>query len=230
MRATILCYHKVGPGREEGRRLNVEPSRLETHVRFFARRRAPFVLARDLASPWPAGLVCLTFDDAYLSTMRHAPDVLERHGARGTFYAVSERVGKTSDWDGDAARPLADWPLLRAAQERGHEIGNHTANHPFMDRLSLEEQAREVETADARLRAEGLNPGSFCYPYGALNDGAVLAVERAGYEVGLALRKRPADSEEDRRRLSRVVVAYGDALPLLLYRIHVRPRLRSRRR
>jgi peptidoglycan/xylan/chitin deacetylase (PgdA/CDA1 family) len=224
MRATILCYHKVGPAAEEGRRLNVEPARLRSHVAFFARRRRPFVRAADLAAPWPEGAVCFTFDDAYASTMANAPAILESFGARGTFYAVAGKVGGASDWDGPAARPLAPLEALLDAQARGHEIGNHTFSHPHLDQLAPEAQAREVDEADAWLRERGLEPGSFCYPYGGYDADAIRAAAR--YPVALALRKRLATSEDDPHALPRVVVAYGDALPLLLYRLYIRPRLR----
>jgi len=228
MRATILCYHKVGPIAEEGRRLNIEPRRLETHVRYFARRRQPFLLARDLVGGWPRGTVVFTFDDAYLSTMRHAPDVFERHGVRATFYAVPGRVGTSSDWDGPAARPLATWDSLREAAARGHEIGNHTFDHPHLAGLTDEEQFQQIARADARLRAEGFNPRSFCYPYGSLDASAMAAVRRAGYGVAVALGKQRATRQDDHVALPRVVVAYSDALPMLLYKAHLRPLMRRR--
>jgi len=211
---------------EEGRRLNIEPRRLESHVRYFARRSSRFLLARDLVGPWPEKSVCFTFDDAYASTMANAPQVLERHRARGSFYAVPSKVGLSSDWDGEQARPLADWPLLREAQARGHEIGNHTFSHVHLPQLSPDEQSREIALAHQRLRDEGLEPGSFCFPYGSLDASAIEAVQGAGYGVGLALRKRIATEEEDRLSLSRVVVAFSDSVPALLYRLHVRPLLR----
>ncbi|AIE84394.1 polysaccharide deacetylase [Fimbriimonas ginsengisoli Gsoil 348] len=172
--------------------------------------------------------MCLTFDDAYLSTMLHAPEILERNGARGAFYAVSGKVGGSSDWDGTAARPLAGWDLLIDAQSRGHEIGNHTRSHPHLDDLAPEDQRREVDEAHADLVEHGIQSRSFCYPYGGLNDAAVEAVGLAGYQVGLALRKKAATTDENRLALSRVVVAFSDSLPLLLYRLHVRPWLRRR--
>jgi len=228
MRAFILCYHKVGPVAQEGRRLNIEPHRLESHVRYFSRRSFSFLLARDLAKPWPARTACFTFDDAYLSTMANAPPVLEKFSAKGSFYAVPSKVGIASDWDGDLARPLASWHLLRDVQARGHEIGNHTLSHVLLEKRSPQEQLKELVDADQWLRQEGLDPGSFCFPYGSLNDSAIAAVRQAGYSVGLALRKRIATSDEDLLALSRVVVAYSDSLPALLYRLHVRPLLRRR--
>ncbi len=130
MSVTILCYHKVGLVHEEGRRLNIEPERLRSHVRFFSRKKLTFLVAGDLKGSWNSGLVCLTFDDAFSSTMSSAPLILEEQGVRGSFYAVPGCVGGTSAWEGELARPLADWPLLREFESRGHEIGNHSMNHP----------------------------------------------------------------------------------------------------
>lgn len=225
--ALILCYHKVGPESEEGRRLNIEPRRLESHVRFFSRRR-PVCRACDFADGWPAGAVCFTFDDAYASTMSNALAILERYGVRGSFYAVSGLVGKSSQWDGELARPLAPWEALREAQTRNHEIGNHTLSHPHLDQLDALTQLRETGTADQELRAEGIRPTSFCYPYGGLDATAIEAVSKCGYRVGLALRKRLAAPDDDLRTLPRIVVAFSDALPMLLYKTQVRPRLRRR--
>jgi peptidoglycan/xylan/chitin deacetylase (PgdA/CDA1 family) len=220
-RAYILCYHKVGPGVEEGRSLNVEPALLRSHVRLFRRRGWPVLLARDYARPWPQKSVCFTFDDAYVSTMQNAPDILQREGARGVFYAVPGAVGATSSWDGDRARPLADWESLRLAQEQGHEIGNHSLTHPHLDRLTTPEQQREIEAADRLLREHGVEPASFCYPYGGLSERDAVP-----YPVGMALGRGPALDTDDLKRLPRIVMAYSDALPMLMYKLWIKPVLR----
>lgn len=225
MRATILCYHKVGPASEEGRRLNIEPERLVSHVRYFARRKHPIVRAGELAGAWKSPSVCFTFDDAYVSSLENATAALESFNARGTFYAVAGLVGRQSEWDGEAARPLAGLQTLLDAQARGHEIGNHTFHHPHLDRLDPQAQRAEIESTDRWMRENGLRPGSFCYPYGAYADAAREAA-RELYPVAVVLKKRIAQADDDRWRLPRVVVAYSDALPMLLYRLYVRPILR----
>lgn len=230
MRATILCYHKVGPHLEEGRKLNIEPARLDSHVRFFRRRGAPIVLARDLATDWKPNSVCFSFDDAYVSTLSHATEVLERNKVRGTFYAVTSQVGGSSVWDGDLARPLAPWETLRAAQKRGHEIGNHTLSHPHLPKLSFEEQLSEIQLGHEQLLEEGLTDHSFCYPFGSLSKESVEAVRRVGYRVGLSLRKGHATLSDDRLVLPRIVVAFSDAVPMLIYRLYLRPLMRRRLR
>ncbi len=223
-KAIILCYHKVGPVAEEGRRLNIEPERLSAHARFFARRGFRFARACDLMDPWSARTVCFTFDDAYASTMQSAPAILEEAGGRGSFYAVSDKVGLTSDWDGELARPLAPWSVLVEVQARGHEIGNHTCTHPHLHQLTRAQQLSEIADADRAMRERGLSPASFCYPYGSLCPEELLT--QCGYSVGLALGKRVATEGDDRQALPRIVVAYSDSIAMLLYRIHLRPRLR----
>jgi peptidoglycan/xylan/chitin deacetylase (PgdA/CDA1 family) len=230
MKATILCYHKVGPKSEEGRALNIEPHRLRIHVRFFVRRSFRIFLAQDLNGPWPDRTVCFTFDDAYASTMENAPPILEEFGVRGSFYAVGSKIGKSSDWDGEKARPLASASVLVAASRRGHEIGNHSWSHPHLAGLGYAEQRDEIRRGHEALKGLGITPKSFCFPYGSLNDDSVGVLGKQGYSVGLALRKSRANPREDRRALSRIVVGFSDALPLLLYKIYVRPALRRRNR
>ena len=114
--------------------------------------------------------------------------------------------------------------MLLDAQAKGHEIGNHTRTHPHLDSLSHDEQLAELTEADRELRSGGIHPKSFCYPYGSPCPPGV--VEEAGYEIGLALKKRVAIESDDRRALPRIIAAFSDTIPMLLYKIHVRPRLR----
>ncbi|MCW5943620.1 MAG: polysaccharide deacetylase family protein [Fimbriimonadaceae bacterium] len=221
----VLCYHKVGPSGREGRFLNVEPRRLESHVRFFARRGRRFVAARDLAGLWPLRAVCLTFDDAYASTLEHGVSVLSRHGVTASFFAVARFVGATSSWDADRARPLATWDRLRDAQRAGFEIGNHSASHPRFADLDEAACAHEVAEAHRTLLENGLVPGSFCYPYGSRGPAAERALRNGPYPVALILGKRPARPADDPLAIPRVVVGYSDGLPKLLYKLHVRPLL-----
>lgn len=70
---------------------------------------------------WPQGekaAVSLTFDDGMRSQREIGVPLLNRYGVRGTFY-VNPRD--------DYAEMLDGW---RPAVEAGHEIGNHTVNHP----------------------------------------------------------------------------------------------------
>jgi len=226
----ILCYHKVGPIWEEGRRLNIEPNQLAKHVQFFFRRGYRFLQAQELGGVLPKKSVCLTFDDAYTSALFDGIRVLRAYKATATFFAVPGFVGNVSAWDRELARPLASWEILLDAQKAGFEIGNHSFNHADFSKLDLAAQIDEIESADNKLLQHGLSPGSFCFPYGRLNGDSRLACERAGYRVGLALGKRMATDEDDRRALPRIVLAYSDSVAKLVYKMHVRPKLPMRRK
>jgi peptidoglycan/xylan/chitin deacetylase (PgdA/CDA1 family) len=222
----ILCYHKVGPITQEGRRLNIEPSRLDSHLKYFIRRDYAIVLPDwQLTAKYVADRkVCFTFDDAYSSAMENAMPVFESHGARCAFFAVTSLVGRTSEWDGPLARPLADWPALELAAKRGFLIGNHTHTHPHMTELDEPTQKDEIETAHQLLLDHGIHAVTFCYPYGSLNPTAVASVGKY-YAWALALGKRVSTAADDPLAIPRVVVAYSDVLPKLLYKIHIRPLL-----
>jgi peptidoglycan/xylan/chitin deacetylase (PgdA/CDA1 family) len=223
LKSIILCYHKVGTEAEEGRWLNCSPEKLSRHARFFARKKIPGFLPRDYVSSRPKG-ICFTFDDAYVSATTHAPDVLEASGYRGAFYAVPSLVGLSSTWDKDLARPLAGWDVLKLLQHRGHEIGNHTMTHKNLGQLTQEEQVRELIQAHEALLVRGFESQTVCFPYGGFSVNTADALRESGYRVGLQLGKKTVRSEPS-WCLPRVVVAFSDSIPKLLYKIYVRPLL-----
>ena len=226
MGLVILCYHKVGPLQEEGRRLNVEPATLQKHISYFKRRGFTFVLPRDLVSPWPRRGICFTFDDGFATTLERATTIFLDHGVRCAFYAVAGHVGTTSAWEGVRASPLASWEALTGAHSNGFEIGSHALEHTLLNEMSPEEQMSQLTLARAEFEAKGLEPISICYPNGAWSAATIRAAAETGHKVGLALGKRPASLERDHiLALPRITVSYSDGIAMLLYKIHVRPRL-----
>lgn len=226
MQLPILCYHKVSPDPAEGRWLNVHPKRLKQHLSFFARRGYSFHTAHDLGEKWSKRGVCFTFDDAYTNAMEFGVEALSSVNAKATFYVVSERVGTTSSWDADKAAPLAGWDVLMQAHEMGHEIGNHTANHVHMDNLNIESQIVEIQACKEALAEKGILRSSFCFPYGSHSPASATALKKCGYNVGVVIGKRPALPSDPLLALPRIVMAYGDSLPMLLYKLNIRPRLK----
>lgn len=225
MKLPILCYHKVGPVAEEGRRLNIEPTALAYHAAFFLRRGYRTILARELAESWPEKAVCLSFDDGYESTLTHGVEALKRVGAVGSIYVVTDFVGKLSSWDPGSERPLAEWPRLLEAQNAGFEIGNHTKSHARLGDLDEPAQVAEITGAHRALAEHGIEGLSFCLPYGSRGASTPAAIRAAGYRVGLALSRRSATPNDDRLLLPRVVIAYSDRIPQLLYKLQIRPLL-----
>lgn len=125
----------------------------------------------EISSPWPGncqGAVSLTFDDGSASQLAVAVPLLNKFDLQGTFY-LNPRDGYE--------QKLAPWCDVAAS---GHEIGNHTINHPCaennmvtphpgrraLEDMTLDEMEAEIVEASRRIRA--LVPQqraiSFCYP------------------------------------------------------------------
>ena len=133
------------------------------------RERAPeAVYFVDTAAP----LVALTIDDGPdpLTT----PSILatlERHGARATFFLISDRARRHPD-------------IVRRIIEGGHEIANHMTRDETSHKLAPTEFCRALHEADSVLSEFGAlrwwRPGS-----GRFDERMVSSAERLGYETAL---------------------------------------------
>ncbi|MFM9874007.1 MAG: polysaccharide deacetylase family protein [Fimbriimonadaceae bacterium] len=224
MRA-VLCYHKVGLESAEGRWINIAPETLRKHIEFFQRRSYGILPAARIFDVGVDRAISLTFDDAFSSMLANGLPVLERLKVPATIYAVSDRVGQTADWEGGQGESLANWDDLREAQKRGMEIGNHTATHASFGKLDFESQVEEIHRCHERLVAEGLNPKTFCLPYGHYSAETSTAIKEAGYRIGFTVEKRYVSLKDDPCLLPRFAMSYGDSVPGLMYKLFVRPRI-----
>ncbi len=118
--------------------------------------------------PWPEGKRCavsLSFDDARLSQVDTGIPLLNKYGVKATFYISPNSL----------IRRIEGWKTAAAA---GHEIGNHTVNHPCsgnfafsrhkaLEDFTLDRIAKEMDDANAFIQ-EKLNVTaiSFAYPCG----------------------------------------------------------------
>ncbi|WP_310162621.1 polysaccharide deacetylase family protein [Pseudoxanthomonas japonensis] len=67
--------------------------------------------------PTDERVVWLTIDDGPSADTAAMLDLLDRHGAKATFFLVGERA-------------MAQPDVVQAIRDRGHGIGNHSASHP----------------------------------------------------------------------------------------------------
>ena len=129
-----------------------------------------YVFAQQTASTfkWPDGklaAVSLSFDDARPSQVDVGTALLDRYGIKVTFFVVPSGV----------ERRLAGW---KKAVASGHEIGNHSLNHPCsgnfpwarqkaLEEYTLEKMHYELVEANRRIRELlGVTPETFAYPCG----------------------------------------------------------------
>ena len=138
------------------------------------------------------GLVGLTFDDGYRDVLSSAAPVLERHGFTATMFAVSSLLGGENVWDPPPRRQLISEADVRELAARGWEIGSHGATHTRLTQIDSDRLRHEVSASRAAIaHVTGVEPRSFCYPYGSVNAEAVGAVRDAGYSYACAVRRDP---------------------------------------
>lgn len=104
----------------------------------------------------PSPVVAMTFDDG--PHPRNTPrllDMLRERNIKATFYLIGNRV--------------VTWPeIARRIADEGHEIGNHSWSHPFLNKLGNARVLKEIDkTTMAIWNATGRPPVTFRPPYGA---------------------------------------------------------------
>ncbi|QQL46372.1 polysaccharide deacetylase family protein [Sulfuriroseicoccus oceanibius] len=105
----------------------------------------------------PAPYIAMTFDDGpHPRLTPRLLDILRERNIRATFYVVG--------------RNAKLYPhLIQRMVAEGHEVGNHTWNHPNLTKLSDAAVHKELRTTeDAIVAACGVRPRTMRPPYGAL--------------------------------------------------------------
>ena len=101
-----------------------------------------------------AGRIALTFDDGPSESTPAVLDALARHGARATFFLCGANVLRLPE-------------VTRRIAAEGHEVGNHTQNHPRFYLRAPRQIARVVADAQRSIQTVlGRPPVLFRPPYG----------------------------------------------------------------
>lgn len=109
--------------------------------------------------------ISFTFDDGMLCHYTDIAPALEQNGFRGTFWIIGANMDRE-----EPGYPWMTWQQVAELSERGHEMSNHSWNHPDLTKLTPEQLAWEVSYCDSVLEAvTGSRPRTFCYPYNAMS-------------------------------------------------------------
>jgi peptidoglycan/xylan/chitin deacetylase (PgdA/CDA1 family) len=101
-----------------------------------------------------------------VSTYSLALPELERIGATGTTFVISDLVGKK--WED---QPVMSERMLQSLSSRGWEIGSHTRTHPNLTELSDSQINAELRDSKERLEAiTHTEVASLSYPFNEQNN------------------------------------------------------------
>lgn len=122
-----------------------------------------FVRAKKGKQELPEKPVILTFDDGYEDNYTVLLPMLEERGMKATVYMVTNSIGR---------KGYLSWNQLRDMQNRGIELGSHTANHQPLTSLERDKQAEEMKLSKLLMEWNGLKTiFTFSYPNGAYDEG-----------------------------------------------------------
>ncbi|MFC9329944.1 polysaccharide deacetylase family protein [Kitasatospora sp. NPDC057015] len=193
----ILMYHSVAVEEDDPYLLTVSPGRFAEQMHWLHRTGRRGVSTRELMRAQAEGradrLVGLTFDDGYADFARYAVPVLQQYGFTATAYVVPDLLGRVNDWDSDGPRKkLLTVDQVAGLAAAGWEIGSHGLGHQALPGLPADQLA--TQTRESRRALEEMVGGpvtGFCYPYGAVDLAATLAVRDAGYDYACAIAHSP---------------------------------------
>lgn len=104
-------------------------------------------------------VVALTFDDGpNATTTPQALDILAKYKIKATFFVQGKNV-------------VGNEAILKRMKAEGHEVGNHSWDHPVLTKLSLEDAKKQLtDTESAITSVLGTSSKLMRPPYGAISD------------------------------------------------------------
>jgi peptidoglycan/xylan/chitin deacetylase (PgdA/CDA1 family) len=225
----ILMYHSVSDsGPAELSRYRVSPKTFVHQLHYLRSHGYTSLPLREWASCIERGVVpsgrpvIITFDDAYKDFLTNALPALSENGFTATVFVVTERVGSSADWDGEAGSQmkLMDWDDLRHIKASGMEVQSHCANHVNLLEMSDIEIRADAQKALSRLRQElAIEAYAVAQPWG-LSDARVrnLLAEH-GYSIGLAASGGCSGLTDDVMDLPRVEICGEDGVEMFAHKI-----------
>jgi len=140
--------------------------------------------------------VALTFDDGPYKWHEEVSQMLNKAGAKGTFFVNG------NNWDCIYGNDVAN-QLLQSFND-GHQIGTHTWSHAHMTEISASDLSSEISKIDTALKKIlGVKAAFLRPPYGEYNDAVRQAVGNNGqqmvywdFDSGDSVGKTAAQSEQ----------------------------------
>lgn len=217
---TVLCYHRFGPGAEAGRSRMVMPvDRFEAQLNWLVREGWTVLRLADFEAfvagrhALPPRSVLITIDDGWESFHRHAFPLLQRMRLPATLFVTTDLVG---------TREGLSWAQLRELAQSGLvDIQAHGRTHRDLTqplagesdsawRRALRDELRQPRLLLERQLADaGVQVRQLAYPYGAVNDAVLDAMNAEPYTLAYTVRAGNNPFYAPPRQLRRTMI-FGD--------------------
>jgi peptidoglycan/xylan/chitin deacetylase (PgdA/CDA1 family) len=142
--------------------------------------------AQILKKPIPEKLIVLTFDDGVKTHYTVAAPLLKQFSFGATFY-VCEFPPNYSD-----TTKYMTWNEIKQLDKMGFEVGNHTATHKHVNKLSKANFITELKYIENKCDSLRMNkPLTFAYPGYDTHPMATETLQEKGYKFARTGGNRP---------------------------------------
>ncbi len=219
----ILMYHHVDdlePGAPAGvKEWTVSPAAFVAQLDLLARLGANVVRLTaavdylSLGEPLPARPTVITFDDGDICTVTSAIPELQARGLPATFF-VPPQYAESGNPD------FMTWDHLKALVAAGFDLGGHSYQHAYVQRLTAAEAAHQIGDEKAKLeQVAGARVECFAYPFGIYTDTTVEQLKSYGYRAALTIEQHVYHEPSGIFELGRIRAMYGESPDTLQSRL-----------
>jgi len=168
-------------------------------------------------------VVGITFDDGYRNNLINAGPILKKFNFSATCYIVSNKIGRTNEWDLDAKitqSKLMNNMEIQQWLDLGMDIGAHTRNHVNLNEVSMEIAKDEVMRSKTDIEnLFKIDVVDFCYPFGKFNNNIIELVRNAGFLSATTMNRGNVTKDSNMLRLPRVPITHHTLPHLFLTKL-----------
>lgn len=179
--APVLMYHAVGDedGADWPASLIMKPQLFEFHLQYLTEQGYTIVSVEQLAHRLEQGAsvdkyVALSFDDGYKNNYSVVLPLLQKYGAKGSFFVINREMGDELHMNEQEIKALID---------AGMELGSHTYSHNPLAKIEEKYLVWELDTSRYWLKKkfDGYIVRTLAYPNGSYNSTVMAAAKRYGF-------------------------------------------------
>ncbi|MBR72866.1 MAG: chitin deacetylase [Rhodospirillaceae bacterium] len=208
--AVILQYHRFGEADYPS--TNIKINQFEDHIDYlkeggFNVLPVPHIIAALRANQsLPDKTIGITIDDALISVYKNAWPRLTAAGFPFTLFVSTDSVDHNN-------KLTLSWNQIRELADAGVTIGNHSAAHKQMWKMSTVEKKIDLDRAQNRFLKElKFTPKLFAYPFGEFDINLRDEIKNRGFNAAFGQQSGVSYNDFDFMALPRFSLneAYSD--------------------
>jgi len=235
----ILCYHAISDLKDAPiiENYGIPPQQFRQQLESLEKTGFNFISVNEFwhflqgKGGLPPKPILVSFDDCYQDLLDQALPILEEKRIPAIAFAISQRLGRTNEWDQPLGAPelrlLNQEGLIKVAA-KGVAIGSHSRTHPKLTRISPAQLSEEVRGSLDDLQAIGLSrPLFFAYPYGVYDDKVQKAMKEAGLQGAFTIKSGMVPPNQNPYEIPRIEVLREDVGWLFLAKVGLAGRFKQ---